>query len=150
MDDSLLQAIIWSFLGLSAIVAIVGGQWPRVGGTFTEGDHIVLLHHVGPVVWGVSTLVDGEERYLGLVFAGRLHLRRRDYGARHLLGRGFPQDQVAGLEGACTGFFSLRLQPEGHLHGSFFGRRFQAQDDRMVAVEMLAPVQRRWQRPEQT
>jgi len=146
MDDSSVQQLIWAALALALPLCAVLGHWPPVAGRYGEGDRIITLRHVGPVVWGACRLLNGQERYLGWALLGRLHLRRYDSGPAHLMGRGFPQKQAHALDNVCTGLFALRRGPQGDLSGHFYGRRFQLQGERMVVVEILAPQSRHWRR----
>lgn len=146
MDDISVQGALWAILALVALAAVVLGHWPRMAGSYQEDGRAMTLGHLGPLMWGHCDLPDGEERYLGLTLGGRVMLRRYDYGARLLAGRGFPKDQLPSLEGICTGFFRLNRSSEMALEGHFCGRRFSVQEGRLVPVETLAPVPRHWQR----
>jgi len=146
MDDSFVQQLTWGVLACALPLLALLGHWPRLTGRYGEGDRIMQLGHIGPLVWGHCALLDGRERYLGWALAGRLHLRRYDWGAGHLIGRGFPKEQVRALEGVCTGFFVLHAASHGDLTGHFYGRRFRMEGHRVVHVESLAPQGRHWRR----
>jgi hypothetical protein len=139
MDDSSVQQLIWAALAMALPLAAIFGHWPRLAGRFGEGDRVMQLWHVGPVVWGACQLLDGHERYLGWALAGRLHLRRYDFGPGHLLGYGFTQQQLHAV-------FVLRRDVAGDLSGHFYGRRFGLRDGRMVPVQILEPHSRHWRR----
>ncbi len=146
MGASELQETIWAILALALVVAAVLGHWPRLAASYTEGDRRMVLHHVGPLVWGDCTLDEGQERYVGLTLLGHLYLRRFDSGARLLVGRGFPKEQVHALDGICTGYFQLHQDATEDLTGHFCGRRFSLNNGRMVPVETLTAVPRHWRR----
>ena len=145
MDESLLQQLMWVLLALGAVAVGVLGHWPRLRGRYHDGDHVVTLEHRGPVLWGEAQVRGGKETYLGVVVAGRIRLRRYDWGQNHLGDLGFGADTAATMDGACTGTFVLERGPGGALTGQFVGRRLRIEQGRLKTSERLAPVPRTWQ-----
>ena len=143
--DDLLR---WLLLGGGVLIILayaVGSLFTRVAGAWLDNGRLVRLHQFGPLVWGESLWPGGRQVFRGRVTWGRLRLRRVDFGAAHLEALGFNDEQVPLLEGQITAHLKMQLQKD-KLLGSFHGRKFSFETNRIKSVAIVAPVQRTWVR----
>jgi hypothetical protein len=144
MDEGAYGPTLAVILLVAGCALTLWGHWPRLGGVYDDAGQAITLHHLGPWVWGKAEVAGGSQTFWGLTLRGKLMLRRFDGGELHLLHLGFPKEHIASLQGACTGSFSLRHTPQGHLSGHFYGRRFRLVEGRMQPVEHLPGQKRHW------
>jgi len=145
--NELFRWLFLSALGLGVLVWLVGGWATPVSGRWRDGDRRVELFQLGPWVRGICRSADGEERYKGTAWFGRVRLMRRDYGEAHLRRMGFPEQVLHLMEGQITGYFSFRLR-DLQLVGGFEGRRFQfgLRPPCITGMGRQDPVPRTWER----
>lgn len=146
MDDETIRNIFLGALCLLSIGFCAGGFLYRVQGAWSDGARRIILAQFGPFVWGESHFETGFQRFSGRMAFGHLKLNRRDYGDAHLQSLGFTRAHLSAMQGAQTGFFKLRLTPEGALEGLFFGRTFSARQNKMVPTSLAEAAPRIWQR----
>lgn len=146
MDDDNIKNLFLCSTVLLAAALFVGGYVYRVAGVWSDGARRITLHQFGPVVWGESRFDAGRQLFSGRMVFGYLKLSRRDFGDDHLRSLGFNKEHLAAMQGATTGFFTMRLTAEGRLDGHFVGRTFTTRQSKMVPTTWAEPSPRSWQR----
>ena len=144
-EDDLVRELFWFTCAAATAVGLVGGLLTSVAGRWADEGRLIRLRQLGPLVWGEALLSDGLQRFRGYAWGGRTVLYRRDYGQEHLMSLGFSAEQAQVVAGRVTGHFELRRVDSG-LAGTFVGRRFRLENDRLRDQAAAAPVPRAWQR----
>lgn len=146
MDDESIRDVFLCSLVLLSLALWAGGYVYRVAGIWSDGSRRITLKQFGPFVWGNSSFDTGRQLFSGRLVFGYLTLSRRDFGDMHLRSLGFTKQHLAAMQGATTGFFKMRLKPDGTLNGHFFGRTFTTRHNKMVPTTLAEPQPRVWQR----
>ena len=146
--DALLRLMLLSLVVAGVVIVFLGGLLTPAGGHYRDGARELHLYQLGPFIWGNATLADGRQFYRGRAFWGHVWLTRRDTGTGHLQSLGFTAQQAPWLERQVTASLVFRSRSDG-LVGSFIGRKFSFGQEGIARVDMVEPVQRRWQRLKQ-
>lgn len=143
MDDASALLLALAVAALALVAVGLGGQFTPLAGSWRDGSRLVRLRQLACVVRGDAKVEGGRQRFAGLCCFGRALLWRRDYGEDHLLSLGFPQPQLAKLQGRVTGVFVLRLDAaQARLHGNFYGRHFASSNGALVAGRFVPAAAR--------
>lgn len=142
-EDDLVRMVVILLFASGVVGWIVTGFITTVAGVWSAGERNVVLTQVGPWVWGDSTWNDGRQIYRGVIYFGFLRLKRYDFGPTHLTSMGFSVEQAHAMEGVNTGHFLMRRKGNV-LKGSFHGRKFTFEGNKVEGVTHVLPQPREW------
>ena len=145
--DTVLRNALLIGLVLGITYLVVGGLLTRVSGHWRDGERLIHLRQLGPLVSGKAIREGGWERYSGTAIWGRVRLRRSDGGLAHLETLGFAAEVAPLVEDQVMATFDLRLKG-ANLEGSFQGRiiRSERRPPRIISVHSTPPKPRSWTR----
>ncbi|MEE8410771.1 MAG: hypothetical protein V3T05_14320 [Myxococcota bacterium] len=148
MSDDVWLPIIAGILLASAFgVGMIGGLMTPVGGVWRDGDRLIYLKQLGPLLRGRAERDGGFETYAGWALFGRVWIVRRDFGRQLLMAIGFPEETVEQIRGRISARLRFRITAD-ELVGDFRGTRFTLKGvpQQVVAERPEKPVSRAWQR----
>lgn len=146
-DETIRWVVILGLVG-GALVVLLGGLLTPVAGNWRDGDRLVTLGQLGPLVWGRCERQGGYELYRGWALFNLVRLDRVGFGTAYLQASGFAPNTVRLVEGQSMARFVFHRRG-GALEGTFQGRRFTFVDrtpPKIDTVSLTEPQPRRWER----
>ena len=145
--EELLRWSVVIVMGAGLLTGIIGGLVTPVGGTWRDGDRLIVVRQLAWLVRGSSERTGGHEVYRGSAFFGRVRLKRTAFGQTYLKSLGFEPEFVSLLGGEPLARLDFRLHGRT-LIGTFEGRKFtfSREPPAIQSVLRLPKEERRWQR----
>jgi hypothetical protein len=145
--EDLLRWTVIATAGAGALTYLIGGLLTPVSGRWRDGDRVIALRQIGPLISGLCIREGGEETYRGLARFGRVTLSRKTRGEPLLVSMGFAAEVTPLLEDCVMATYELKLKGDT-LSGTFAGRvvRSHRSPPRIVAIQRREDEPRTWKR----